>query len=197
MTAGPRAPRFVLASASPRRLDLLCQIGIEPDQINPADIAETPHLRELPRNLAARLARDEAGAVAARHPGAVVLGADTVVACGRRVLPKAEDEATARRCLEQLSGRRHQVLGGVCIIGADGTVHQRLVVTTVRFKRLSGAEFDAYLATSDWQGKAGGYAIQGPAAALVPWINGSYSNVVGLPLHETATLLTALGINPR
>jgi septum formation protein len=197
MTAGPRAPRFVLASASPRRLDLLRQIGIEPDQIDPAEIAETPHPRELPRNLAARLASEKAGAVAARHPGAVVLGADTVVACGRRVLPKAEDEATARRCLEQLSGRRHQVLGGVCIIGADGAIHQRLVVTTVRFKRLSAAELDAYLAIGDWHGKAGGYAIQGPAAALAPWINGSYSNVVGLPLHETATLLTALGIKAR
>ena len=197
MTAGPRAPRFVLASASPRRLDLLRQIGIEPDQIDPAEIAETPHPREIPRDLAARLAGEKAAAVARRHPGAVVLGADTVVACGRRVLPKAEDEAAARACLEQLSGRRHRVLGGLCIIAADGAVHQRLVVTTVRFKRLSGGEIDGYLATGDWRGKAGGYAIQGPAAAFVPWINGSYSNVVGLPLSETAALLSALGINPR
>ena len=197
MTAGPRAPRFVLASASPRRLDLLRQIGIEPDLIDPADVSETPHPRELPRDLAARLAREKAEAVAARHAGAVVLGADTVVALGRRVLPKADDEATARHCLEQLSGRRHRVLGGVCIIAADGALHRRLVVTAVRFKRLSGGEIDGYLASGEWRGKAGGYAIQGPAAALVPWINGSYSNVVGLPLHETAALLKAVGVGAR
>lgn len=197
MTAGPRAPRFVLASASPRRLDLLRQISLEPDLVDPAEIPETPHPRELPRDLAARLAREKAEAVAARHPGAVVLGADTVVACGRRVLPKAEDEAAARRCLEMLSGRRHRVLGGVCVIAPGGAAHQRLVVTTVRFKRLHGDEIDAYLATDDWRGKAGGYAIQGHAAALVPWINGSYSNVVGLPLHETAALLKAVGVGAR
>lgn len=197
MTASPRAPRFVLASASPRRLDLLRQIGLEPDLVDPAEIPESPHPRELPRDLAARLAREKAEAVAARHANAVVLGADTVVALGRRVLPKAEDEATARRCLEQLSGRRHRVLGGICAIAADGAVHQRLVLTTVRFKRLDGGEIDAYLATDDWRGKAGGYAIQGHAAALVPWINGSYTNVVGLPLHETAGLLAALGVGAR
>ena len=192
-----RAPRFVLASASPRRLELLRQIGVEPDLIDPADIPETPQPRELPRDLAARLAREKAAAVAARHPGAVVLGADTVVALGRRVLPKADDEATARHCLEQLSGRRHRVLGGVCIIGADGVLHRRLVVTTVRFKRLGRAEIDGYLASGEWRGKAGGYGIQGCAAAFVPWINGSYSNVVGLPLSETAMVLSALGVGAR
>ena len=187
-------PRLILASASPRRLDLLAQIGIVPDAVDPADIDETPGKDESPVHHAARLADEKARAVAARHPGAVVLAADTVVALGRRILPKAEDPETARRCLSRLSGRRHRVIGGVTVIAADGTERRRLVTSTVRFKRLEPAEIEAYAATGEWNGKAGGYAIQGRAAALIPWLDGSYSNIVGLPLFETAQLLRAAGI---
>jgi septum formation protein len=181
--------RLVLASASPRRRDLLAQIGVLPDAVDPADLDETPWPREMPGPHAARLAHEKAQAVAARHPGAWVLGADTVVACGRRILPKPEDEATARRCLALLSGRAHRVYGGVCLLSPDGAVRQRLVKTVVRVKRLDEAEVAAYLASGEWKGKAGGYAIQGRAAAFVRAINGSYSNVVGLPLFEVAQML--------
>ena len=184
---------LVLASASPRRLDLLRQIAIEPDAVDPADLDETPLPRELPPAHVLRLACAKAEAVRPRHPGAFVLAADTAVACGRRILPKADDEATARRCLELLSGRRHRVYGGVALAGPDGALGLRRVVSHVTFKRLSAAEIDAYLACGEWRGKAGGYAIQGRAAALVVWLSGSYSNVVGLPLFETAQLLTGRG----
>lgn len=187
------APDLVLASASPRRLDLLRQVGIEPGLVEAAEIDETPLPKELPRALAARLAAVKAAAVAARHPGRFVLAADTVVACGRRILPKAEDEADARRCLALLSGRRHRVCGGLHLIAADGRQAMRLVVTTVTFKRLSGPEVDAYIAAGEWRGKAGGYAIQGRAGAFVRWLGGSYSNVVGLPLYEAVSLLRGLG----
>ncbi len=197
MPEDTRKPGLVLASASPRRLELLRGIGIEPDRVEPAAFDETARPGELPRALAARLAEAKARAVAGGCPGAVVLGADTVVACGRRVLPKPDDEAAARRCLALLSGRRHRVFGGICVIDADGRAHRRLVVTRVRFKRLAPDEIDAYLASGEWRGKAGGYAIQGRAAALIPWIEGSYSNVVGLALYETAALLAACGIRPR
>jgi len=193
MSPSPR-PRFVLASASPRRLELLAQIGIAPDAVDPADIDETPARGELPRDHAARLADEKAAVVRARHGDAVVLAADTVVALGRRILPKAEDAATARRCLAMLSGRRHKVIGGVTVIGADGAVRRRLVVSSVKVKRLDQAEIDAYLESGEWDGKAGGYAIQGRAAALIPWIEGSWSNIVGLPLYETAQLLRSAGI---
>ena len=193
MTADPR-PRFVLASASPRRLDLLAQIGIVPDAVDPAAVDEAPSKGELPAGHAARLADEKAAAVRSRHRDAVILAADTVVALGRRILPKAEDEATARRCLAMLSGRRHKVIGGLAVIGADGRTWRRLVTTSVKFKRLEAGEIDAYAASGEWNGKAGGYAIQGRAAALIPWIEGSYSNVVGLPLYETAQLLRAAGI---
>ncbi|MEE8202979.1 MAG: nucleoside triphosphate pyrophosphatase [Alphaproteobacteria bacterium] len=194
MTEGTRAPRFVLASASPRRLDLLRLIGLAPDLVDPADPDEFPLPREMPRALAARLARDKARAVARRHVGAVVLGADTVVACGRRVLPKAVDADAARRCLERLSGRRHTVYGGVCVVDGEGREHRRLVATAVRFKRLDRRDIDGYIASGEWRDKAGAYAIQGRAAALVRWINGSYTNVVGLPLCETAALLAGAGV---
>ena len=187
---------LVLASASPRRLSLLYQIGIAPDDLDPAALDETPLKSELPRDHARRLARAKAEAVAARRPGAFVLAADTVVALGRRILPKAEDEATARRCLELLSGRRHSVLGGVEVIAPDGRAARRLVTTAVKMKRLTAAEIDGYLASGEWHDKAGGYAIQGRAAAFIPAITGSYSNVVGLPLAETAALLTGLGYRP-
>jgi septum formation protein len=189
-------PPLVLASASPRRLQLLAQIGIVPDRVDPADIDEAPRRDELPPNLAERLAREKASAVAARHPGAFVLAADTVVACGRRILPKAEDVATARRCLDLLSGRRHRVHGGIALVTPEGRVASRAVRTMVAFKRLSEAELEAYLAAGEWDGKAGGYAIQGRAAAFVEAVNGSYPNVVGLPLFETARLLEGLGWRP-
>ncbi|WP_431859027.1 Maf family protein [Azospirillum sp.] len=188
------AQRLVLASASPRRLDLLRQIGLVPDSVDPADIDETPLPRELPPHHAARLALAKARAVADRHPDAVVLAADTVVACGRRILPKAETESQARSCLSLLSGRRHRVLGGVALLipGAERPI-ERLVRTDVTFKPLSHEETESYIASGEWHGKAGGYAIQGRAAAYVRWIGGSYSNVVGLPLFEVAGMLRGAG----
>ena len=183
---------LVLASASPRRLDLLRQIGLEPDAIDPADTDETPGLRELPRAYALRMAEAKLAAVMPRHPLAVVLAADSVVAVGRRILPKAETEAEARACLGLLSGRRHRVMGGVAVGASDGTARTRLVETVVRFKRLEPAEIDDYIASDEWRGKAGGYAIQGRAARFVSFVSGSYSNVVGLPLYETMGLLKAV-----
>jgi septum formation protein len=188
----PQAP-LILASASPRRLELLAQLGIVPDAVEPATLDEAPLAGETPARCAVRLAEAKARAVAARHAGACVLGADTVVACGRRILPKAERESEARACLALLSGRRHRVLGGVCAIAPDGRARRRVVTTIVAFKRLTAGEIAAYLASGEWRGKAGGYAIQGRAAAFVRFMSGSYSNVVGLPLHETALLLAASG----
>ena len=188
MRASPLPP-LVLASASPRRLDLLRQVGLEPAEIDPADIDETPAARELPRIYAMRMARSKLAAVASRHPGAVVLAADCVVVCSRRILPKTETETEARACLDRLSGRRHRVLGAVAVGFPDGTVRTRCVVTVVRFKRLTATEIDDYLRSGEWRGKAGGYAIQGRAARFVDFLSGSYSNVVGLPLFETVNLL--------
>ena len=185
-------PSLVLASASPRRLDLLRQVGIEPVAIDPAHIDETPAPRELPRAYALRMAKAKLAAVACRHPGAVVLAADSVVVCGRRILPKAETAEEARSCLALLSGRRHRVLGGVAVGAPQGPVRARLVETVVRFKRLEPAEVDDYIDSDEWRGKAGGYAIQGRAARFVSFLSGSYSNVVGLPLYETVGLLKAV-----
>lgn len=190
----PNTMRFILASASPRRLDLLAQIGRRPDAVDPADIDETPLRDELPRPHAQRLAHAKAAAVAQRWPGAVVLAADTVVACGRRILPKAEDEATARRCLSLLSGRRHRVYGGLCLITPDGKARVRVVETAVTFAYLSEDQIAQYLASQEWDGKAGGYAIQGLAGAYIRQLVGSYSNVVGLSLHETDGLLRGVGL---
>lgn len=184
---------FILASASPRRSALLAQIGVTPDAVDPAEVDETPFPNEKPRPYAARVARAKAEAVAPRHPGAFILAADTVVACGRRILPKAETEAEARKCLALLSGRRHRVIGGICLLDPDGTAHDRIAETRVGFKRLSDVETDAYIASGEWSGKAGGYAVQGLAAAYVDFLNGSYSNVVGLALAETYALLAGLG----
>jgi septum formation protein len=191
--ATPAAHRLVLASASPRRLALLRQIGIEPDLVAPADLDEAPAPGELPPAHARRLGTAKAERIAAGHPGCFVLGADTVVACGRRILPKAEDEPTARRCLALLSGRRHRVIGGLAVIAPDGRRAVRCVTTQVKMKRLSMTEIDCYLASGEWHGKAGGYAIQGRAAAFVSEIHGSYSNVVGLPLFEAHALLAGFG----
>lgn len=186
-------PLLVLASASPRRADLLAQIGVAADRIDPADIDESPLKAELPRDYAARMAREKAAAVAARHPGALVLAGDTVVACGRRILPKAEDEATARRCLNLLSGRRHHVLSALTLVDAQGQARHRLSDSIVTFKQLHPSEIDAYAASGEWHGKAGGYAIQGRAAGLIRALQGSHSGVVGLPLYETRALLMAAG----
>ncbi len=196
----PDVPALVLASRSPRRLALLAQIGITPARVVPADVDEGPRRRETPAQHTVRLAEVKARRAVALMNGAdgvsetLVLGADTVVACGRRILPKADDEAEARTCLSLLSGRRHRVLGGVCVITPDGRAHRRLAMTRVAFKRLEALEIENYLASEEWRGKAGAYAIQGRAAAFVARVNGSYSNVVGLPLFETAALLRGLGL---
>lgn len=185
--------QLILASASPRRLQLLEQISLRPDAVIPADIDETVLQGELPAAYAKRIALAKAEKIAATHKNAFILAADTVVACGRRILPKAEDAATAAECLDLLSGRRHRVLGGIAVISPQGKNSIRLVTTIVKFKRLTPDEKKAYLATGDWDGKAGGYAIQGPAAGFIPFINGSYTNVVGLSLPETRQMLQGLG----
>jgi septum formation protein len=184
---------LLLASSSPRRLDLLRQAHIEPGRIMAPDVDESPLPRELPRAHALRIAEAKARAIAEIVTDAFILAADTVVACGRRILPKAETREQAARCLELLSGRRHRVHSGVCVIAPGGRSASRVVTTMVRFKRLSPDETAAYLESGEWRGKAGGYAIQGLAGAFIPAINGSYSNVVGLPLTETLAMLTGLG----
>jgi septum formation protein len=183
--------RLILASASPRRLDLLARIGVTPDAVIPAEIDESPGKNERPDRYACRMAAEKAAAVA--EPGALTLAADTVVAAGRRILPKAESGEEARAALSLLSGRRHRVLSAVTLIDAGGTARHRLSTSIVTFKRLSEAELDAYLAAGEWRGKAGGYAIQGRAEALVRAVSGSHSGVVGLPLYETRALLRAAG----
>jgi septum formation protein len=186
------APRLILASASPRRLDLLARIGVVPDAVRPADIDETPAKTERPADYAARMADEKAAAVAAIEPDALILAADTVVAAGRRILPKTETEAEARLALGLLSGRRHRVFSAVTVI-SGGQTRRRLSTTIVAFKRIHPEELDAYLASEEWRGKAGGYAIQGRAEALVRMISGSHSGVVGLPLYETRALLRGAG----
>ena len=197
--------RLILASASPRRVELLKQVQILPDQIIPADIDETPYPNELPANYALRMAVEKAANIVDRlmdeyagpighvgttgPPGVYVLAGDTVVAAGRRILPKAESAQQARDCLAILSGRRHRVYGGVALHLLNGQLRYRLVQSYVRFRRLSTLDIDQYIDSGDWRGKAGGYAIQGRAAAFVADLNGSYSNVVGLSLYETAALL--------
>ena len=187
-------PRLVLASASPRRLELLARIQVIPDAVVPAEIDETPRPRELPSAYAARIAAEKAAAVA--EPGTLTLAADTVVAVGRRILPKAEQEAEARAALALLSGRAHRVHSAVTLIDAEGRARHRMSVTRVTFKRLSAEEIEDYIENGEWRGKAGGYAIQGRAEALIRQISGSYSGVVGLPLFETRALLRAAGADP-
>lgn len=183
--------RLVLASASPRRIELLARIRVIPDVVLPADIDETPGRGERPRDYAIRIADEKAAAVAA--PGSLTLAADTVVAVGRRILPKAECDADARAALSLLSGRSHRVYSALTLIGSDGLAKRRLSMTRVTFKRIGEEELDAYIATGEWEGKAGGYAIQGAAEALIRQISGSHSGVVGLPLFETRALLKAAG----
>jgi septum formation protein len=199
LQTAPDRPRLVLASASARRLQLLSQIGIEPDKLLPASLDEAPQRKELPRALATRLA--ETKAEVARHNldrdpelrGAFILSADTVVSVGRRILPKPELTDEAAACLRLLSGRAHRVYTALCLITPKGKVRTRVVETRVRFKRLSREEIETYLASGEWEGKAGGYAIQGRAGAFVTRLIGSYTNVVGLPLYETMSLLMGEG----
>ena len=192
-------PKFVLASGSPRRLSLVNQAGIEPDALRPADIDETPKRGELPRACAVRLARMKAEAALAmvrideELKGSYILAADTVVAVGRRILPKAEMLDEAAQCLRLLSGRNHRVHSAVCLVTPKEAFRQRHVETRVRFKRLSDEDIEAYLASGEWRGKAGGYAAQGIAGSFLVKIVGSYSNIVGLPLYETITLLGGEG----
>jgi septum formation protein len=199
LQTAPDRPRLILASASARRLQLLSQIGIEPDKLLPASVDETPQRKELPRALATRLA--ETKAEVARHNldrdpelrGAFILSADTVVSVGRRILPKPELTDEAAACLRLLSGRAHRVYTALCLVTPKGKVRSRVVETRVRFKRLSREEIETYLASGEWEGKAGGYAIQGRAGAFVTRLIGSYTNVVGLPLYETMSLLMGEG----
>jgi septum formation protein len=186
-------PPLVLASASPRRLELLARIGVVPDRVGPVDIDETPRKAELPRQLAERLARAKAEAAHALAPDAMVLAADTVVGVGRRILGKPADEDEARRFLELMSGRRHRVMTGVCLIRPDGKRSERLVTTILAFQRLTPAQVAAHLASGEWRGVAGGYQIQKGAEAWVRFLSGSHSGVVGLPLFETAQLLRGAG----
>lgn len=191
MTASGQPLVLILASASPRRRELISRFGIVPTRIAPADIDETPRKAEIPRDYAQRMAREKA--TAASSGDGYVLAGDTVVALGRRILPKAEDERTARQCLELLSGRRHRVFSAIALRAPDGTTRERLSETIVKFKVLSDEEIRAYLSGGEWDGKAGGYAIQGAAEGLISWIQGSHSGVVGLPLFETRALLKSAG----
>lgn len=189
--------QLVLASASPRRLELLRRIGVAPSRVLATDIDETPQKGERPRAHASRLAAEKARAAAALAPGSVILAGDTVVGAGARILPKAEDEATARHCLALLSGRRHRVFSAIALVTPDGKLREALSETIVRFKRLSDEEVESYIAGGEWHGKAGGYAIQGSAEGFCDWLSGSHSGVIGLPLFETRRLLRAAGIDVR
>ena len=192
MTGEPRPP-LVLASASPRRLELLARIGVQPDRVLPVDLDETPRKAELPRQLAIRLARAKAEAAHAQAPDAIVLAADTVVGVGRRILGKPADEAEAKRFLGLLSGRRHRVMTGVCLIRPGGKASERLVTTILAFQRLTEAQIAMHVESGEWRGAAGGYQIQKRAEAYVRFLSGSHSNVVGLPLFEAAQLLRGAG----
>jgi septum formation protein len=190
---GTPAP-LILGSASPRRRELLARLAVEPVRVAAADIDESPLPGELPRPYARRMAREKALALAGDAGGCHVLAGDTVVALGRRILPKAEDEVSARHCLTLLSGRRHVVLSAIALLAPDGTLRERVSESVVRFKRLSPVELEAYIASGEWHGKAGGYAIQGRAEALICALAGSHSGVMGLPLFETRALLVAAGL---
>jgi len=187
-------PRLVLASASPRRLDLLAQIGVTPDSVHPADINEDPIPGELPKAHALRLAIEKGQAVQPLHPGQIILSSDTVVGVGRRILPKTEDRDTAEQCLRLMSGRAHRVFTGVAVIDADRVLRHRVSETRLKMKRLSETEIQDYLDSGEWDGKAGGYGIQGRAGTFISHLSGSYTGVVGLPVFETQALLKASGL---
>lgn len=191
-------PPLILASASPNRLELLSRAGLVPSSIVPADIDETPQKGETAKQLVLRLARQKAERVSAQHPNAFIIAADSTIAVGRRILEKPEDETQARVFLELLSGRRHRVLGGIALAvpaqsGQSAKIISRAVQSVVAFKRLSNAEINAYIASGEWQGKAGGYAIQGKAGAYISFISGSYSNIVGLSLYDIMAMLNGNG----
>ncbi|MCE3232386.1 MAG: nucleotide-binding protein implicated in inhibition of septum formation [Rickettsiaceae bacterium] len=188
-----QVPKLILASASPRRKELLQQIGIIPDAIDAANIDETPTKKELPRVYATRIAGEKAHAIAKKYPDSFILAADTVVTCGRSILPKAENEAEVRHCLEVLSGKQHSVITAICVIAPDERKSERIITTKVKFKLLSKTDVELYIKSGEGVGKAGGYAIQGQAGGFVKAINGSYTGVVGLPLFETKNILTGLG----
>jgi len=188
-----KSPTLILASASPRRLDLLAQIGIVPDAIKPADINEAPIDGEIPHGHALRLAQEKAVKVASKNAGCIILAADTVVGVGRRILPKTETPDEARKCLKMMSGRGHRVFTAVAVIKPNGDMISRVVETRLKMKTLSLQEIDNYIDSGEWKGKAGGYGIQGRASIFIPSIIGSYTNVVGLPLFETRNLLTGAG----
>ena len=189
----PASPPLILASASPRRLELLKQLNVTPSRVVAPQVDETPRRGVLPKAYVERLAKEKALQVAAQHPEAIILAADTAVACGRRILPQAGDEKTAWACLKLLSGRRHRVYTAIHVV-ANGKHTSDCVMSVVMFARLSEKDIADYIAGGEWQGKAGGYAIQGRASAFIPWIRGSYSSIVGLPLHETQQLLRQAGI---
>ncbi len=188
-----KAPLFILASASPRRLDLLASAGIKPDMVLPADIDETPLKNELPHIYAKRLAGNKAGKISTLHPDDIILAADTVVACGKRILPKADDEKSARFCLKLLSGKRHRVYTAIAVARGE-KIDCAVVMTMVQFARLLPSDIEYYIASGQWQGKAGGYAIQGLAEIFITRINGSFSNVVGLPLARAKNMLHKAGL---
>lgn len=195
MGEGSQKTRFILASASPRRRDLLATLGLVPDEIAPADINEDPIPGELPGPHALRLAQEKAAKVAADYPGDIVLAADTVVGVGRRILPKTENADEAEHCLRLMSGRAHRVFTGVCVIDSEGQSRHRVSETRLKMKRLSDEEIKIYLESGEWRGKAGGYGIQGLAGAFIHHLSGSYTGVVGLPIYETRNLLTAAGLS--
>lgn len=186
-------PPLILASASPRRLDLLAQIGVVPNHVIPADINEDPIAGELPKPHALRLSQEKAHKLSANNGGSIILAADTVVGVGRRILPKTETETEARDCLRLLSGRGHRVYTGVCVIDGNSVMRARVSETRLKMKRLTQSEIDSYIASDEWRGKAGGYGIQGRAGAFISHIIGSYTGVVGLPVFETRNLLLASG----
>ncbi len=191
--SGAKHASLILASASPRRRELLARIGVVPDGIVPADIDEDPRPDEIPKPHALRLAIGKANEIAPAHKGSFILSADTVVGVGRRILPKSEDVETAKYCLDLLSGRSHRVFTGVCLITPDGRQIDKVVETRLKMKRLSDAEMLLYLGSGEWDGKAGGYGIQGLAEAFISHISGSYSNVMGLPVYETRNMLVGAG----
>lgn len=195
MAAGSTTP-LILASASPRRTELLAAAGIVPNQTIPAEIDETPRKGEPPETYVLRMAIEKAQKIVDTHPGKVVLAADTVVVCGRKLLLKAESEAEAAAFLKRLSGRRHRVMTAVAVINAQGTLAVKRVETRVAFKALSTHDIARYIESGEWRGKAGSYAIQGKAASFIPWINGSHTNVIGLPMTEALNLLAQAGVYP-
>lgn len=189
--------KLILASASPRRLELLEQVGITPDEIIPADIDETAHKKELPRDYVARIATEKAEEIYKNHKGAIILSADTIVAVGRRILQKAEDEAQAREYYKLMSGRRHKVMTAVVVVDPKGKITSRVVTSVVKFKKLSQQDVNNYIATNDWKDKAGAYGIQSYAGSFISFLSGSYTCIVGLPLYQTVSLLKGVGYEQR